>query len=44
VFDAVDAELTEMIAVRTLITDTIMKEAGDRLRLGEEVLAFSKEL
>jgi LPPG:FO 2-phospho-L-lactate transferase len=44
VFDKVDENLTKSIGFPTLITDTIMIEKNDRLKLGDEVLSFVKQL
>ncbi|MEN8242508.1 MAG: 2-phospho-L-lactate transferase, partial [Chloroflexota bacterium] len=44
VLDDVDKNLTKPLTMKCLITDTIMKEESDRLRLGEEVLSFAREL
>jgi LPPG:FO 2-phospho-L-lactate transferase len=44
VVDEVDRNLTKDIGLRTLVTDTIMKRKEDRIRFGEEVLFFAKDL
>ena len=47
VLDQVDAALAPQVAalgVRALVTQTVMGDAGDRRRLAEEVLAFSRQL
>jgi LPPG:FO 2-phospho-L-lactate transferase len=44
VLDEVDGNLTKDIGLRTLVADTIMKRKEDRIRLGEEVLSFAKDL
>lgn len=44
VLDQVDLALDEKVDMPTLVTDTIMKTAGDRRRLAEEVLDFAKRL
>ncbi len=44
VLDKMDENLTKSIRLKTLITDTIMVEKQDRLRLGEEVLSFARAL
>ncbi len=44
VLDEVDRNLTKDLGLRTLVTDTIMKRKEDRIRLGEEVLSFAKDL
>jgi LPPG:FO 2-phospho-L-lactate transferase len=44
VLDEVDRNLTKLLSLKTLITDTIMKRTEDRVRLGEEVLSFVGDL
>jgi hypothetical protein len=47
VLDHADAELADDIAalgLRTLVTDTVMRDEADRERLAREVLAFGQEL
>ena len=44
VIDEIDQILTKRLTLKTMITDTIMVEEKDRLRLGEEVLSFAREL
>ena len=44
VLDEVDGNLTKDLGLRTLVADTIMKRKKDRIRLGEEVLSFAKDL
>jgi LPPG:FO 2-phospho-L-lactate transferase len=44
VLDEVDRNLTKLLSLKTLVTDTIMKRAEDRVRLGEEVLSFVGDL
>jgi LPPG:FO 2-phospho-L-lactate transferase len=44
VFDRVDENLTKLLTVPSLITDTIMSEREKRVRLAEEVLSFTKGL
>lgn len=44
VLDDIDMNLTNSIAIKSMNTDTIMKKEEDRLRLGEEVLSFGREL
>jgi LPPG:FO 2-phospho-L-lactate transferase len=44
VLDDIDKNLTKPLTIKSLNTDTIMTEEEDRLRLGEEVLSFAREL
>jgi len=44
VLDRVDKNLTKLIGIPTLITDTIMVGNNERKKLGEEVLSFTKRL
>ena len=44
VLDDIDRNLTKLLSLKTLVTDTIMKRTEDRVRLGEEVLSFTKDL
>lgn len=44
VIDTTDKELTKLLSLKTLVTDTIMTRQEDRIRLGEEVLSFTREL
>lgn len=44
VLDVVDENLTKFIGVPAQITDTIMVEKNDRLKLGDEVLSFTQKL
>jgi LPPG:FO 2-phospho-L-lactate transferase len=44
VIDVVDKELTKVLSLKTLVTDTIMVRKEDRIRLGEEVLSFTRSL
>jgi LPPG:FO 2-phospho-L-lactate transferase len=43
VLDKIDKNLTKSLTIKALITDTIMLEESDRLRLAEEVLSFARE-
>jgi LPPG:FO 2-phospho-L-lactate transferase len=43
VVDKIDKNLTKCLTINALITDTIMLEESDRLRLAEEVLSFARE-
>jgi LPPG:FO 2-phospho-L-lactate transferase len=40
VLDSVDSELSRLISIKTLITDTLMKNLADRTRLAMDVLNF----
>jgi LPPG:FO 2-phospho-L-lactate transferase len=40
VLDSVDSELSILISVKTLVTDTLMKDLADRTRLAMDVLHF----
>jgi LPPG:FO 2-phospho-L-lactate transferase len=44
VIDVVDKELAKVLSLKTLVTDTIMMRKEDRIRLGEEVLSFTRSL
>jgi LPPG:FO 2-phospho-L-lactate transferase len=44
VLDTIDRELAKDLGVKTLVTDTIMARNEDRIRLGKEVLSFTKGL
>lgn len=48
IIDHTDAELAERISetlrLRVLVTDTVMREPADRLRLAEETLRFARQL
>ncbi|MGD8456404.1 MAG: 2-phospho-L-lactate transferase [Anaerolineales bacterium] len=44
VIDIIDKELTKLLSLKTLVADTIMRRQEDRIRLGEEVLSFTREL
>jgi LPPG:FO 2-phospho-L-lactate transferase len=44
VIDTADKELTKVLSLKTLVTDTIMTRKEDRIRLGEEVLSFIRDL
>ncbi len=44
VLDDIDRNLTNLLRLKTLVTDTIMKRVEDRVRLGEEVLSFVGDL
>ena len=44
VLDNIDENLTKHLGVESLITDTIMLEKNDRVRLGDEVLSFTDKL
>lgn len=41
VLDTIDAGLVSLLDMPALVTDTIMKNRGDRLRLAQEVLEFA---
>jgi len=44
VIDITDKELAKVLSLKTLVTDTIMMRKEDRIRLGEEVLSFIRDL
>ena len=44
VIDSIDRELAKDLGLRALVTDTIMTRKEDRIRLGKEVLSFTKDL
>jgi LPPG:FO 2-phospho-L-lactate transferase len=44
VIDISDKKLTKVLSLKTLVTDTIMTRKEDRIRLGEEVLSFIRDL
>jgi LPPG:FO 2-phospho-L-lactate transferase len=44
VLDTIDRELAKDLGLKTLITDTIMTRNEDRIRLGKEVLSFTRGL
>jgi LPPG:FO 2-phospho-L-lactate transferase len=44
VIDTTDKELAKVLSLKTLVTDTIMMRKEDRIRLGEEVLSFIRDL
>jgi LPPG:FO 2-phospho-L-lactate transferase len=44
VLDDIDRNLTNLLRLKTLVTDTIMMRMEDRIRLGEEVLSFVGDL
>ena len=44
VLDDIDMNLTKLLSLKTLVTDTIMMQVEDRVRLGEEVMSFARDL
>jgi LPPG:FO 2-phospho-L-lactate transferase len=44
IIDNTDKKLTKVLSLKTLVTDTIMTRKEDRIRLGEEVLSFIRDL